>query len=742
MDIIQGVKDTYQNQVSKYDQYWELSSKVWKFNDVQSQLKEGWEIMLAVSAKVWKNHPLYQKFEKEYKELYEVIHQWYESEKTFSQEERAKILLELWDMVDLAEKNGIIEKKGTFSWFWDVLKRTDTKEAKEKATEFRDKKVSNYTIAEAISAMEYLNWKYWTYKQVWNDDKLSKWITFNYSTINELDDQYEVRLFQDELSKKIFWKWKWFNNKFLLWFNKEKWNYLVSIWDFEKDLKQSNIKDINSKALSNYFLYLEAKWELTTKKLIEVFWENNLLDLEKLWLNKTDKSDDKKDIAKKALESKWILKTILGLISVFTSSDKLIKMLLDNTKNPSLSWKEQEEIAMLFIQKNIKWIQEKIKSDIKTKYLKNHPGKEKEAQEIADKLVSELETCKTKDDVQKALKIFYNYSEKYWLELDYKLQLENLFKLREVQNAKWMMEKEQTIRTTESDLKIAIQNWDTKRQSELEAQLEQLKKQKKQTQLQAADLEIAKKIVQNLSPEDEKKLIQWWEKEFREFQENLRKQNKDIDALYKKYEAKKEEFFEKYPEEKEKLTTNQNQEVISQTDFSTISYSDWTNLDYEQKWSSFELNTSFWKIEINDEEFKTVSKSKEALDNLINFRNTLKELNLTWLWNYREKIFLWLGNLINTKDDYIWESELKMFLIAIMQSIWIQVKNPSQLTLLKEEIKENNNVWVITSMRDVNTYGNSKIESIFISKFDPNRNWFFEQNKFNESLKGLIWINI
>lgn len=729
------------NPVESYNQYWELSTKIWRFNDIQSQLKEWWEILLAVKEKYWKEHDLYKKFEKEYKDLYEAIKTAIESQKTFSQEERAKIVMELGDVVKLAQNNWIIEKKNWYSDLWDVLKNTNTEQAKKEALSFRDKNVKNYTKAEAISAMEYLSSKYVEYKDVWNDDKLSKWLTFQYSTINQLDDRYEVRLFQDELIKKIFWDKKQFNEQFVLWFNHEKWNFLVKIDDFEKDLKESNIKDINSKALSNYFLYLEAKWELTTKKLIEVFWENNLLDLEKLWLNKSDKSDDKKDIAKKALESKWILKTILGLINVFSSSDKLIKMLLDNTKNPSLSWKEQEEIAMLFIQKNIKWIQEKIKSDIKTKYLKNHPGKEKEAQEIADKLISELETCKTKDDVQKALKIFYNYSEKYWLELDYKPQLENLFKLREAQNAKWMMEKEQTIRITESDLKIAIQNWDTKKQLELETQLEELKKQKKQTQLQATDLEIAKKLVQDLSPEDEKKLIQWWEKEFGEFQENVRKQNKDIDALYKKYEAKKEEFFEKYPEEKEKLTTNQNQnqEVISQTDFSTISYSDGTDLNYEEVSSwSISIFTSEWKINITSKEFWVIKDNKEALDNLINFRNTLNELWLSQLWNYREKIFKSLKNVygfvsFNEEGDFIDENELNRFLKAILNSIWIE-SDSNNIETTKLQFINENNISVIWWAQKVWVLDRTNIEKKFFETFIKRDNKEFRFDLFEKTL--------
>jgi len=51
--------------------------------------------LLAVKQKYGKNNDLYIKFEKEYRDLYQTIHTAFESEKTFSQEERAKIMMEL-----------------------------------------------------------------------------------------------------------------------------------------------------------------------------------------------------------------------------------------------------------------------------------------------------------------------------------------------------------------------------------------------------------------------------------------------------------------------------------------------------------------------------------------------------------------------------------------------------------------------------------------------------------------------
>lgn len=279
------------NPIESYKKYGNLSMDIEKFNDIQSQLKEWWEILLWVKEKYGKNHELYQKFEKEYKDLYDTIRQAFETEKSFSQEQRAKIMMELWDIVSLAEEKWVIEKKAWYSRFWDQRKWMNPEEAKNKALAFRNKKIQDYSQEEAIAAMGYLSNSYTKYKEVW-DDKVTKWITFMYSSINELDDQYEVRLFQQDLMKKIFWEGKQFNDKYVLWFNTEKGNFITKISDFEDFLKKpttqisgnendSNV--VNSRALANYFLYLESIGKLNTDYLKTILWSVKMNDLQKVW---------------------------------------------------------------------------------------------------------------------------------------------------------------------------------------------------------------------------------------------------------------------------------------------------------------------------------------------------------------------------------------------------------------------------------------------------------------------------
>ncbi len=257
------------NPIDSLNNYWNLSIDIWKFNDIQSQLKEWWEILKSVKEKAWKNSEIYKKFEKEYNDLYENIKKAFESEKEFSKEERTKIMLELWDIIKMAQENNIIEKKWVVSKVWDLFRRTNTENEKQKTIDFLEKDFDKYSQEEAIAAIDYLSWKYSSYKKVdWNFDKVASKF-WNYSNINQIDDRYEAKLAQEKLIKKVLWNDNFWNG-YIKWFNnEEKWNYIMKITDFEDYLKNpstiiysknktSNL--VNSNMLANYFLYLESNW--------------------------------------------------------------------------------------------------------------------------------------------------------------------------------------------------------------------------------------------------------------------------------------------------------------------------------------------------------------------------------------------------------------------------------------------------------------------------------------------------
>ena len=74
------------------------------------------------------------------------------------------------------------------------------------------------------------------------------------------------------------------------WFNRERWNYIVSVEDFEKELRSKKIEDINWLALKNYLNHLRKKWTLNENILLQKLWnKEKLLDLSIIWWLKFEK---------------------------------------------------------------------------------------------------------------------------------------------------------------------------------------------------------------------------------------------------------------------------------------------------------------------------------------------------------------------------------------------------------------------------------------------------------------------
>lgn len=710
------------NPVDKYENYWKLSWEIWQDNEIQSALKEWWEILLSIDKKQWKDSEIYKKFEKEYKDLYEVIDSAFEDDKQFSQEERSKIMFELWDIIALAQDNWIVEKKWRISRLWDFLKWTNTNEVKQKAEALREKKVNDFSVDEAISAMEYLNSNYsdpTKYKPVKNDDYVSKWLTFQYSSINELDDQYEVRKFQDELLKKIFPNWTWFNDKYIAWFNNEKWNYLVTIWDFEKQLKWwIKVWDINSRALWNYFLYLKNQNKLDSQNLLNIFWPNVLFELAKIW-EKTDDKDGK--YAFNYLKNNgW--EEILDIIKLFSSTDIFLKEAYKLKDNP-----EKAELAIELLEKNSNSIKEQFRKDLKEKFKKSNPNmSENEIEDIITEMFSKLEKHKDLNWLLDIYKTFDEYNKKYKLWLDINKEAEELLRQKALNS------KTQILRNSQ-EIVEAEKKWD-------KGVVEKKHKENEKLKIELRKLELSQKANKKFSPQDISDLVSW-KKDFAESIEEFKKQE-DFGNLYNEVEKEKKDFEEKYWKEKS------NTWEIEVSD-KQINYGDWKNVDYKNfKWWNYLIDIWWKEIDINNEEFNVISKSKEALNNLVNFIETLDELNLTWLWNYRENIFKWVSNkytfTFNLWDDYLWEQEVKIFLLAIMASVWIKIDNITKvwanLDKIKQIILTENFNWSVLWQKDVNNMWDSNIENIFISQFDPNRNWWFLQNKFEESLSWLFGV--
>ncbi len=713
--------------IYKYKNYWELSSEVWKYNEIQSALKEWWEILLAIEAKYWKDSALYRQFEKEYRDLYETIKSSFEDDKKFSQEERAKIIFELWDVVLLAQKEWIREKKAWYSRLWDWAKGTNTNEVKQKAEALRDKKVEDFSVDEAISAMNYLSVNYKNYDETskWEDNvsKAKRWaaqLLWSYSTINELDDRHEVRLFQDKLIQKIFWNEVSFNDKYIVWFNNERWNYLVTIWDFEKQLKWwIKVWDINSRALWNYFLYLKNQNRLETTNLLNIFGPDVLFELAKIWWESND-TDTK--YAFNYLKDNWGWE-ILDIIKLFSSPDVFLKEAYKLKNNP-----KKAELALELLNKNLNSIKEQFKKDLKEKFKKSNPNmSESEIDKIIEEMFDELMRYKDLNWLLDIYKTFDEYNKKYKLWLDINKEAEELLK------QKTLNLKTQILKNSQ-ELEFAKKEWNNNKVQELE-------KNQKKLELELSDLKLAGKANQKFTNQDISDFVSW-KKEISKAIEEFIKNDKEFAKLYDQVDKEKKQYEGKYWEEGKQENKFQEIKVSNKQ----IDYGDGTVIEYKESWWNYLINTSYNKIKVNHQEFLIISSSKEALKNLVKFRETLDELNLSWLWRYREQIFKWIANKyvinFNLKDNYLWENEMKIFLLAILKSVWIEPKSKTNFTVLKQWIMEKNNSWIFNNQKEINRYFESMLDKEFISRFDSNRNGSFNFQAFSDSLDWLAWIRV
>jgi len=255
-------------------------------NEVKSYLNEAKIIMENVKNDLWEDHEMYQRFEEEYGELRWTIKNSLDHGREFSKKERMSIMLELWDIVELANEESV--DTGTSGWdhFTKNLFWSDTNSALDKVQWFLDKDISDYSIDEAQVILEHLNKEYWDFQEwnfAWTDEE----------SMADLADKKDINAYQDRLIAKILWtEEKWFNNEYLKWFNIKEWNYLILTKDFENTIRDESlsINDINANELANYFAFLDEKWELNIDMLWKKIWINKINELKQLIFSpKSDK---------------------------------------------------------------------------------------------------------------------------------------------------------------------------------------------------------------------------------------------------------------------------------------------------------------------------------------------------------------------------------------------------------------------------------------------------------------------
>lgn len=219
------------------------------------------QIKIAEEILEWvKNFPeLESKFKNNYENLRKIIIDSIESENKITDTELTKIKQEFEKLNNLSnqEINNILLNKN----------------------------IKDFSINDAEIALIYLQNNYKNYSKA-----NSFWLINKNASIINLKNKNDVNLFQKELLNiiyKVDWDTfyhKWFNDKFLAWFDKEKWNYVISIEEFRKKLFNPNsniLWDINNPNTIDYIEYKNYLSYIQNIEWISYINKNNIKQLEK-----------------------------------------------------------------------------------------------------------------------------------------------------------------------------------------------------------------------------------------------------------------------------------------------------------------------------------------------------------------------------------------------------------------------------------------------------------------------------
>jgi hypothetical protein len=253
-----------------------------------------------------------------------------------------------------------------------------------------------------------------------------------------------------------------------------------------------------------------------------------------------------------------------------------------------------------------------------------------------------------------------------------------------------------------------------------------------------------------LNKSDKNKLKQ----EIKELQETINN-NKNVIEILKQFEEIKE--IEKI-KERQKIETQkqidlqekqQNKEKENNKDVSNNSS------ERNDTKSNYQLNilwnkpTLLWNnnevIEISEKEAKIVKNNPEAINNLVNFHNFFKELNLLSVWEYRHELMItiWDVNIDPNDSDSIKTEELRKFwnkLLNFINNIWKEEKDKTNidLTTISEVNMELRNFswedWVFSNNATFNIEWEDRFAA-YLRQY-----WiiwwaYFYTNKFRENLK-------
>jgi hypothetical protein len=247
--------------------------------------------------------------------------------------------------------------------------------------------------------------------------------------------------------------------------------------------------------------------------------------------------------------------------------------------------------------------------------------------------------------------------------------------------------------------------------------------------------------VENVANTEDPKKAEEAKTQLQEEQKNILLKNKDLAQKIQQYEQQKAEYEKKYPpiveKKPEEVKTNpQNLQANLPETQKPQTQNELVSLDW-----NYTLKTPNKEISITQKEAEMIQNNPEAEKNLINFRETLDELWINKLWDFRENIFTALENkswnAFDENDNFLWKSEVVNFLGNTLVALWLEkeVRYNASLDVIKQEFKIKNQVWAILDGWINQVNGNTSIEQTFMNKFCPiMNNGRFESAKFRESI--------
>lgn len=735
-----------------FDRYNSLQREISKHNEIQSALKEAYELIkwVVIEKENNKNNPdkfkqleeLQKKFVKEYIDLENSIKKSVKDDKNISIEERRKIMFELSDIVDLAEKNDIKEHKNLWSRIWDVKRsiwgngdtKVDTTKVKAEAEKLNEKKelITKYFKKEKFSETELKKLltisneerkKLWVYSS-WNDAwKIASLFGIDSRSADAFLNQEEVirtNQFQDDIIKRI-WLEKWYNESWDIHaFHPSLWNYITNAPIVENALKTNDVQNLWNKALKNYLSYLESKWELSPKILKSKFWEkksNEIFDFIKR--NTPDKSTWEKfsddfvnKITKIVDDALNFLKEKINWLFNKLNKSKNIDEFKNNLEEIKTYDKDEQQMLIerfkIEIEKKESNLRKLFIEPIKTKLIKNGKTEKDatiEAENKTNEILIKIDSNLSPEKLGNAYKIIEDFNKEYDTKLSPKKAVSNVKEVSQLKSDN------QALKFTIL-AETARKNWD-------EEKAKQYEKNAHTSMIRSKVLTTTWKLIDQTSEQEAKDIWAWkldYEKHLEKIYERDPSLKKEIDELNK--EKKEFEDQNKKTEDTNKISKTETES--KQTNIETSNYT------YDENSWVIEIALDNWnqKLELSPTERELAKNNPKTIEKIVDFYLTLKDLWLSELWKEKEKIFTsisnkyWIG--FNSKSGYLSENGTKVFLNSILKSVSQEkIDNTKSLTEFKNIFSNKNDLQIIWSWYKDNLLQkwSSKISEQFLQKY-------------------------